>query len=204
MQLLVLKRTSSVSTNAWGVLAEQTLKVNQESASSEAVGSSLPDREASGAVWGGGGRARRRALAWLHHLPGLHLQPHQLRGPRDYPIPGRAQNGTRPLWSSSPLLYTVGNALGLASSSDCARCPWQVDVIVTTAGGIEEDLIKCLAHTYLGDFNLPGKELRLKGINRLARAGTLRPNAVTLCQWCQSQQLRLKLTVCNILPDSDW
>ncbi|XP_034046854.1 deoxyhypusine synthase-like [Thalassophryne amazonica] len=42
-----------------------------------------------------------------------------------------------------------------------------VDVIVTTAGGIEEDLIKCLAHTYLGDFNLPGKELRLKGINRI-------------------------------------
>uniref|UniRef100_A0A8C7YWM0 deoxyhypusine synthase n=1 Tax=Oryzias sinensis TaxID=183150 RepID=A0A8C7YWM0_9TELE len=42
-----------------------------------------------------------------------------------------------------------------------------VDAIVTTAGGIEEDLIKCLAHTYLGDFSLSGKELRLKGINRL-------------------------------------
>ncbi|KAK2893937.1 deoxyhypusine synthase [Channa argus] len=42
-----------------------------------------------------------------------------------------------------------------------------VDVIVTTAGGIEEDLIKCLAHTYLGDFSLAGKELRLRGINRI-------------------------------------
>ncbi|KAK1799228.1 hypothetical protein P4O66_007475 [Electrophorus voltai] len=42
-----------------------------------------------------------------------------------------------------------------------------VDVIVTTAGGIEEDLIKCLAPTYLGDFSLPGKELRQKGINRI-------------------------------------
>ncbi|XP_061567103.1 deoxyhypusine synthase [Cololabis saira] len=42
-----------------------------------------------------------------------------------------------------------------------------VDVIVTTAGGIEEDLIKCLAHTYLGDFSLSGKELRLRGINRI-------------------------------------
>uniref|UniRef100_A0A8D3C376 deoxyhypusine synthase n=1 Tax=Scophthalmus maximus TaxID=52904 RepID=A0A8D3C376_SCOMX len=42
-----------------------------------------------------------------------------------------------------------------------------VDVIVTTAGGIEEDFIKCLAHTYLGDFSLPGKELRLRGINRI-------------------------------------
>ncbi|XP_017277475.1 deoxyhypusine synthase [Kryptolebias marmoratus] len=42
-----------------------------------------------------------------------------------------------------------------------------VDVIVSTAGGIEEDLIKCLGHTYLGDFSLPGKELRLKGLNRI-------------------------------------
>lgn len=42
----------------------------------------------------------------------------------------------------------------------------QVDVIVTTAGGIEEDLIKCLAPTYLGEFSLSGKELRQRGINR--------------------------------------
>lgn len=42
-----------------------------------------------------------------------------------------------------------------------------VDVIVTTAGGIEEDLIKCLANTYLGDFSLSGKELRQRGINRI-------------------------------------
>jgi deoxyhypusine synthase len=42
-----------------------------------------------------------------------------------------------------------------------------VDVIVTTAGGIEEDFIKCLAPTYLGDFKLSGKELRKKGVNRI-------------------------------------
>ncbi|KAJ3600656.1 hypothetical protein NHX12_031634 [Muraenolepis orangiensis] len=42
-----------------------------------------------------------------------------------------------------------------------------VDVIVTTAGGIEEDLIKCMAHTYVGDFALRGKELRQQGINRI-------------------------------------
>ncbi|XP_062841150.1 deoxyhypusine synthase isoform X1 [Trichomycterus rosablanca] len=42
-----------------------------------------------------------------------------------------------------------------------------VDVVVTTAGGVEEDLIKCLAPTYLGEFNLPGKELRQRGINRI-------------------------------------
>ncbi|KAJ7989361.1 hypothetical protein DPEC_G00303730 [Dallia pectoralis] len=42
-----------------------------------------------------------------------------------------------------------------------------VDVIVTTAGGIEEDFIKCLAPTYLGEFSLSGKELRQRGINRI-------------------------------------
>lgn len=42
-----------------------------------------------------------------------------------------------------------------------------MDVIVTTAGGIEEDLIKCLAHTYKGDFSLRGADLRAKGKNRI-------------------------------------
>jgi len=42
-----------------------------------------------------------------------------------------------------------------------------VDCIVASAGGIEEDFIKCLAPTYLGDFSLDGAELRKKGINRI-------------------------------------
>jgi len=42
-----------------------------------------------------------------------------------------------------------------------------VDCIVASAGGVEEDFIKCLAPTYIGDFSLPGRELRDKGINRI-------------------------------------
>lgn len=42
-----------------------------------------------------------------------------------------------------------------------------VDVLVSTAGGIEEDLIKCLAPTVVGDFRLDGKSLRKKGMNRI-------------------------------------
>lgn len=42
-----------------------------------------------------------------------------------------------------------------------------VDIIVTTAGGVEEDFIKCLGPFILGDFNLSGKKLREKGINRI-------------------------------------
>jgi deoxyhypusine synthase len=50
-----------------------------------------------------------------------------------------------------------------------------VDCIVTTAGGIEEDFIKCLAPTFLGDFKLKGKDLRQNGVNRLGNL--LVPNA---------------------------
>ena len=40
-------------------------------------------------------------------------------------------------------------------------------MVVSTAGGIEEDFIKCMAPTFLGDFHLPGKDLRERGINRI-------------------------------------
>ncbi|MBX4212062.1 deoxyhypusine synthase [Candidatus Pacearchaeota archaeon] len=43
----------------------------------------------------------------------------------------------------------------------------KVDIIVTTAGGIEEDIIKCLGDFILGDFRASGKDLRSKGINRI-------------------------------------
>ena len=42
-----------------------------------------------------------------------------------------------------------------------------IDVLVTTAGGVEEDFIKCLAPTYLGEWSLRGKELRTQGLNRI-------------------------------------
>ena len=40
-------------------------------------------------------------------------------------------------------------------------------MVVSTAGGIEEDFIKCMAPTFLGDFYLKGKDLRERGINRI-------------------------------------
>jgi len=41
-----------------------------------------------------------------------------------------------------------------------------VQVMITTAGGVEEDIIKCLAPTHLGDFAIHGLGLRRRGINR--------------------------------------
>ncbi|WFD46556.1 deoxyhypusine synthase [Malassezia furfur] len=42
-----------------------------------------------------------------------------------------------------------------------------VSAIVTTAGGVEEDFIKCLGSTYLGAFHLDGATLRKQGLNRI-------------------------------------
>ncbi len=43
----------------------------------------------------------------------------------------------------------------------------KVHCIVTTGGGIEEDIIKCLGDFIIGDFRASGKELRGKAINRI-------------------------------------
>lgn len=43
----------------------------------------------------------------------------------------------------------------------------KVDVIVTTAGGVEEDFIKALKPFILGDWNVNDAEMRQKGINRI-------------------------------------
>lgn len=43
----------------------------------------------------------------------------------------------------------------------------KVNILVTTAGGIEEDIIKCLGDFKIGDFRAEGKKLREKGINRI-------------------------------------
>jgi len=42
-----------------------------------------------------------------------------------------------------------------------------VDAIVTTAGGVEEDIMKTLRPHYMGSFELKGADLRVRGINRI-------------------------------------
>ncbi len=56
-------------------------------------------------------------------------------------------------------------------------------MIVTTAGGIEEDFIKCLAPTFLGDFSLSGKDLKLKGINRIGNLLVPNDNYCKFEEW---------------------
>lgn len=49
-----------------------------------------------------------------------------------------------------------------------------IQVMISTAGGIEEDIIKCLAPTHLGAFDMDGLGLRRRGINRIGNL--LAPN----------------------------
>ena len=59
----------------------------------------------------------------------------------------------------------------------------KVDCIVTSGGGIEEDFIKCLAPTFLGDFSLDGRTLRSKGINRIGNLLVPNDNYVKFEDW---------------------
>lgn len=59
----------------------------------------------------------------------------------------------------------------------------QVDCIVTTAGGVEEDFIKCFAPTFLGDFHLDGKTLRESGINRIGNLLVPNDNYCSFENW---------------------
>src|SRR3989339_409344 len=61
----------------------------------------------------------------------------------------------------------------------------KVHVVVTTAGGIEEDIIKCLGDFVLGDFRASGKELRKKGINRIGNIFVPNNRYVSFEQWLQ-------------------
>lgn len=58
-----------------------------------------------------------------------------------------------------------------------------VSAIVTTAGGVEEDLIKCLAPTYLGSFSAVGADLREKGMNRIGNLVVPNSNYCAFEDW---------------------
>ncbi|PJF20028.1 hypothetical protein PSACC_00192 [Paramicrosporidium saccamoebae] len=58
-----------------------------------------------------------------------------------------------------------------------------VHVLVTTAGGIEEDFMKCLKPHYVGDFHLDGKTLRMQGLNRIGNLIVPNDNYCTFEDW---------------------
>lgn len=88
--------------------------------------STLTDREASWAS-GGGWRKCISRVWWiqvrLYHFLGLHLQPHQLWGQREHPLPGRAQNGRR-LTSFKLILKFTAWFYRIFVANLCIRWMW--------------------------------------------------------------------------------
>ena len=81
------------------------------------------------------------------------------------------EEGPDPRSVTTKIFLAFTSNLGSSGVRDTVRYLAQrglVDVIVTTAGAVEEDLIKCLAPTRVGDFHaLKGSELRARGLNRI-------------------------------------
>lgn len=54
---------------------------------------------------------------------------------------------------------------------------------MTTAGGVEEDFVKCLGSTILGEFHLDGAGLRKKGLNRIGNLLVPNSNYCSFEDW---------------------
>ncbi|KAI5138650.1 deoxyhypusine synthase [Nematocida sp. LUAm3] len=61
-----------------------------------------------------------------------------------------------------------------------------VDVIVCTAGGVEEDLIKALKPSRLGEFSMDGASLRAQGLNRVGNVLIPNENYTAFEPWMNS------------------
>lgn len=66
----------------------------------------------------------------------------------------------------------LGYTSNMVSSGNREIIRWlvehkKINVLITTTGGIEEDIIKCLGDFVIGDFRASGEQLRKKGINRI-------------------------------------
>lgn len=58
-----------------------------------------------------------------------------------------------------------------------------ITAIVTTTGGIEEDIMKLFADHFLGDFHLDGEKLRSMGYNRIGNLIVPNDNYSLLESW---------------------
>src|SRR3989338_4024403 len=66
----------------------------------------------------------------------------------------------------------LGYTSNMVSSGNREILRWlaehkKVNVLVTTCGGIEEDILKCFGDFILGDFRADGSLIRKRGINRI-------------------------------------
>jgi deoxyhypusine synthase len=84
---------------------------------------------------------------------------------------GRAIEITNEMIKENSFIF-LGYTSNMVSSGNRDIIRWltehkKINILVTTTGGIEEDIIKCLGNFVLGDFRASGELLRKKGINRI-------------------------------------
>ncbi|KAK8086696.1 hypothetical protein PG994_001670 [Apiospora phragmitis] len=101
------------------------------------------------------------------------------RGEQPTPAAGDEEDGAAPAAPAKTTIF-LGYTSNMISSGLRGIFRWLVEhkhvsAIVTTAGGVEEDFIKCLGDTYMSEFSAAGKDLRAKGLNRIGNL--MVPNA---------------------------
>jgi deoxyhypusine synthase len=119
-----------------------------------------------------------------HQRHGLHCTtkkpPHQTNFP--------PQRAWRDPTTDEKTTIFLGYTSNLISSGLRGTLRWLVEhrhvsAIVTTAGGVEEDLIKCLGPTYLSSFSAPGAVLRAQGLNRIGNLVVPNANYCAFEDW---------------------
>jgi deoxyhypusine synthase len=153
-------------------------------------------------------RARARCVwgEWgATDTPSAASSPSAARPPLSLPPPSRAQLSWRlsdePIspaeddeWHDPAVRAATKCTIWLSFTSNMVSCGVRevirylvqhklVDVIVTTAGAIEEDVMKTLRPHYMGSFELPGKDLRMRGINRIGNLLVPNLNYVSFEDW---------------------
>lgn len=78
-----------------------------------------------------------------------------------------------------------------------------VSAIVTTAGGVEEDFIKCLGPTYLGSFTLDGATLRRQGLNRIGNLIVPNDNYCSFEDWIMPILDKMRAEQDTIPPEAN-
>ncbi|OWY55149.1 Deoxyhypusine synthase [Alternaria arborescens] len=126
------------------------------------------------------------AVRIINDMPDLATRHHRIEKP------GVPANEKQRAWkdteTNEPTTIFLGYTSNLISSGlrETLRYLVQhkhVSAIVTTAGGVEEDFIKCLAPTYLGAFSTPGAGLRAKGMNRIGNLVVPNSNYCAFEDW---------------------
>ncbi|OHT04499.1 hypothetical protein TRFO_28009 [Tritrichomonas foetus] len=108
------------------------------------------------------------AIEQINQMLHFKFQPGDLDEDEEKQTFGKAAEGIK--WRERECKIFLGLTSNLISSGMREIIKFivkhkMVDVVCVTAGGVEEDLIKCLAPTHIGSFEMNGADLRSRGLS---------------------------------------